>query len=66
MDRARDNSGFARLNYHLLRHTAASRMVNSGGNLRAVQEILGHYDITVTAGCLHVDATHMQSAIDLL
>lgn len=66
LDRAREKSGIGRLTYHLLRHTAASRMVNSGGNLRAVQEILGHYDITVTARYLHVDATHMQAAIDLL
>ena len=66
LDRAKSASGLGRLTYHLLRHTAASRMVNNGGNLRAVQQILGHYDIQVTARYLHVDASHMQQAVNLL
>jgi site-specific recombinase XerD len=39
---------------HLLRHTAASRMLASGVNIRRVQEYLGHSSITTTERYLHL------------
>lgn len=39
---------------HLMRHSAASRMLNEGRNLREVQELLGHSSITVTELYLHL------------
>jgi site-specific recombinase XerD len=39
---------------HLLRHTAASRMLASGLNLRVVQAYLGHASLTTTAAYIHL------------
>lgn len=39
---------------HLLRHSAASRMLHEGRNLREVQETLGHSSIVVTEQYLHL------------
>lgn len=39
---------------HLLRHTAASRMVSAGINIRRVQETLGHASLTTTENYVHL------------
>ncbi len=39
---------------HLLRHTAASRMLAGGLNLRVVQAYLGHASLTTTAAYVHL------------
>lgn len=48
---------------HWLRHTIASHMVNSGVNVRAVQQHLGHVDITTTMKYMHSDAKEFHRAI---
>lgn len=49
---------------HLMRHTFASHMLESSGDLRAVQELLGHADIATTQIYTHLDFQHLSKVYD--
>jgi site-specific recombinase XerD len=40
--------------WHALRHTFASHYIMNGGNLIALQQILGHHDVTMTMIYAHL------------
>lgn len=49
---------------HVLRHSFASHMLQSSGDLRAVQEMLGHASISTTQVYAHLDFQHLAKVYD--
>jgi integrase/recombinase XerC len=49
---------------HMLRHSFASHVLQSSGDLRAVQELLGHSNITTTQVYTRLDFQHLAKAYD--
>jgi len=52
------------INPHKLRHSFATHMLESSGNLRAVQTLLGHADLATTQVYTHLDFQHLSKIYD--
>jgi integrase/recombinase XerC len=62
--RGRETSMHQDVHPHMLRHSFASHMLESSGDLRAVQELLGHANISTTQIYTHLDFQHLAKVYD--
>lgn len=62
--RAREQGMPRHVHPHMLRHSFASHLLESSADLRAVQELLGHADISTTQVYTHLDFQHLAKVYD--
>jgi integrase len=65
-ERACKRAGIEDFRFHDLRHTFASYLTMTGGNIRTVQTLLGHKDLRMTMRYSHLSPEHLREAVTTL
>lgn len=65
-DRALTKAGVESANFHVCRHTFASRLAQAGVPLNTIRELLGHTSPGVVLRYAHLAPSNLQSAVDIL
>jgi integrase/recombinase XerC len=65
VDKYQQQAGIKRhISPHTLRHTFATHMLQSGADLRSIQEMLGHSSLSTTQKYTHTDLTYLMNVYD--
>ena len=61
-----EDAGIENLRFHDLRHTFATRLVESSVDIVTVAELLGHSSLRMTMRCSHPSPDHKRNAVENL